>query len=326
MSQHAFSAPRSDAAAGDVPWNSLDPDLLCVVAKHGDAAGLAGLSQTCKAWRNAAASNSAQIWEALLNKRFPRSVDILRALPPSPGFSHLDYYRWQLANEAAEPDRKQAATTCALSDFIFTLELVTLEARTVVASWSGPLEMELTGRTVPGGYPPETSEKIPCHRFRVPLDWTAWEHGLWDATRLYFEEKAARFPQSAHMQVPPILRQLSHLFSSDPIHMRLEIFVSRIAGGRPQTVKIFASDSRYEDFDRAELTGWFYDKELAISRPFEDEYADRPLLDVELLRDETVTGQPYVNFVFSMYHPDADVFPMKEDQILSYLENGAPWQ
>lgn len=121
-------------------WNTLSADLLLVVAKHCDASSVCRLSQACKDWRNAVAANSSQIWKQLLHARFPRSVPLLAALPPRPGFSYAVHYREQLKAETKKPRRKCQGTTCELSDFVFNVELVTTGERRIVDSWTGTLD------------------------------------------------------------------------------------------------------------------------------------------------------------------------------------------
>ena len=85
------SGTRTPARSTYDAWSSLDPDLLVIVAKHCDATSVCRLSQACKDWRNAVASNSEQIWKPLVHARFPRSASLLKALPPRPGFSYAKH-------------------------------------------------------------------------------------------------------------------------------------------------------------------------------------------------------------------------------------------
>ena len=112
-------------------WSSLDPDLLVIAAKHCDGKSVCRLSQACKSWHAGVTAHARPIWQALLYERFPRTIDILRAFPPPPDFSFVEYYRQQLATELGF---KQVSSTRPLSDYLFTLELVTTENRTVVES------------------------------------------------------------------------------------------------------------------------------------------------------------------------------------------------
>ena len=94
------SSTRSPTRSNHHAWNALDPDLLVIVAKNCDATSVCRLSQACKAWRGAVSANSSSIWEPLVSKRFPRSVDILKALPPMPKYSFVEHYREQLKAES----------------------------------------------------------------------------------------------------------------------------------------------------------------------------------------------------------------------------------
>ena len=76
-------------------WSSLDPDLLVIVAKHCDGKSVCRLSQACKSWRDAVASNSEQIWQSLVRTHFRRSASLLEALPPRAGFSYAAHFREQ---------------------------------------------------------------------------------------------------------------------------------------------------------------------------------------------------------------------------------------
>ena len=110
-------------------WSTLDPDLMVIVAKHCDATSVCRLSQACKDWRNAVARQAEQIWEPLVHARFPRTASLLKALPPRAGFSYAAHFREQFKADATDPENKLVETTCQLSDFVFTLELVALSRR-----------------------------------------------------------------------------------------------------------------------------------------------------------------------------------------------------
>lgn len=145
------SGTRTPARSSYDAWSSLDPDLLVIVAKNCDAASVCQLSQACKAWRGAVAANSSIIWEQLVSKRFPRSVDILRALPPMPKYSFAEHYREQLKAENTSTQRPKPLTvTTQLSDFIFTTELIsTSGSRRIVDQWTsnvfhGEMKAKLT--------------------------------------------------------------------------------------------------------------------------------------------------------------------------------------
>ena len=122
-------------------WSSLDPDLLVIVAKHCDGESVCRLSQACKGWRDAVARSSEEIWEPLVRIDFRRSASLLKALPPRAGFSYATHFREQHEAERADPQSRRTETTCQLSDFVFTIELVTTgETRQVLQDWTGTLE------------------------------------------------------------------------------------------------------------------------------------------------------------------------------------------
>ena len=120
-------------------WSSLDPDLLVIVAKHCDATSVCRLSQACKSWRDAVARQAEEIWEPLVRTRFPRMVSLVKAMPPRPGFSFAGHYQAQLNAERMVAGAR-TETACQLSDFYFSVELVTAgETRRVVEEWTGIL-------------------------------------------------------------------------------------------------------------------------------------------------------------------------------------------
>ena len=144
------SGTRTPTRSSYNAWNALSTDLLVIVAKNCDAVSVCRLSQACKAWRDAVARepNSSSIWEPLVSKRFPRSLDILKALPSLPKYSFVEHYREQLKAESSIAEPKPPSVTTQLSDFVFTAELVsTSESRRIVDAWTGVAEGVLSERS-----------------------------------------------------------------------------------------------------------------------------------------------------------------------------------
>ena len=170
------SGTRTPARSTYDAWSSLDPDLLVIVAKNCDATSVCRLSQACKAWRGAVAANSSSIWEQLVSKRFPRSVDILKALPPMPKYSFAEHYREQLKAESSSTEPKALSATTQLSDFIFTAELVSAsEPRRIVDAWTGNVN-GLALRDAEGD-----------GNFVLPIDWSPWSRAFSTANTMQLE-------------------------------------------------------------------------------------------------------------------------------------------
>ena len=309
--------PRSAAPrAAFQGWRTPSADLLCLVAKHCDAKSLGRLSQACKSWRAGVTAHARPIWQALLYERFPRTIDILRAFPPPPDFSFVEYYRQQLATEATDPGFKQMDATRQLRDYHFTLELVTTENRTVVESWSGTPEMEILDNA------------FNAHRFRIPLDWSAWEHGLWATCRE--ETQGQDRPQHRELE-RKLLEEFEFPGAPDLVHMQLELFVSCNINGKPRTLKIFQSCKGYDDCcfedstvpaDQWRLTGFFYNRRLlAASFMASDDLLDCPELGHELIEEN---GKRCVDLMFSSI-AGGSVDLMDENRLLAYLEHGIDW-
>ena len=313
--------PRSAAPrAAFQGWSTPSADLLCLVAKHCDAKSLGRLSQACKSWRAGVTAHARPIWQALLYERFPRTIDILRAFPPPSDFSFVEYYRQQLATEASKPGFKQVSSTRPLTDYLFTLELVTTENRTVVESWSGLPEMEILGNGDP---------RANAHRFRVPLDWSAWKHGLLATCR---EENQWGQDRPEYQAMERVLEEFEFPGAPDVVHMQLELFVSCNINGKPRTVKVFQSlkgfdGCEFEDHsvpaDQRRLTGYFYDRALrAGSFMASDDCLDRPELQHELIEEN---GKRCVDLMFCLYYAEGGTYPMDENRLLAYLEHGIDW-
>ena len=304
-------------------WSTPSADLLCLIAKHCDAKSLGRLSQACKSWRDGVTAHARPIWQALLYERFPRTIDILRAFPPPADFSFVEYYRQQLATEATEPGFKQVGSTRQLTDYHFTVELVTTENRIVVDSWSGIPEMEILDN--PNG----SSTMYP--RFTVPLDWSAWEHGLWATCRQETRNWGQDRPQNRELR-RKLLEEFEFPGAPDVVHMQLELFVSCNINGKPRTVKIFQSRKGFDDCwfedstvpeDQWRLTGFFYDRRLlAASFMASDACSDSPELRHELIEEN---GKRCVDFTFCLYYQQGGDDTMDEIQLLAYLEHGIDW-
>ena len=311
--------PRSAAPrAAFQGWSTPSADLLCLVAKHCDAKSLGRLSQACKSWRDGVKAHARPIWQALLYERFPRTIDILRAFPPPPDFSFVEYYKQQLATEATEPGYTQVGSTRPLSDYYFTLELVTTRNRTVIESWSG----------IPVDYLFSADNGYRC--VRVPLDWRAWEHGLWATCR---EENHWGQDRPEYQAMERMLEEFEFPGAPDLVHMQLELFVSCNISGKPRTVKIFQSRKGYdgcafEDFsvpaDQRRLTGYFYGRALRYASFMADDHgsADGPELQHALIEEN---GKRCVDLMFDLCYPQTGSVPMDEKQLRAYLEHGIDW-
>ena len=57
-----------------------------------------------------------------------------------------------------------------------------------------------------------------------------------------------------------------------------------------------------------------------MMRPFEDDHADIPMLQLWV-------GRPYraIDLQFEMFHPDMDFDELRPEDLLSYLEHGMDW-
>ena len=185
-------------------WSTLDPDLLVIVAKHCDATSVCRLSQACKSWRDAVAS-SEQIWQSLVRTHFRRSASLLEALPPRAGFSYAKHYREQFnANMPLHYQHTVRKTTGELSEFVFTIELVTAgETRHVVDEWTRTLE-------------------APAARLDLPMDLREW--------RKTWKYEKTRTSASIHVDGATL--------------MRLEVFVSRAVSGEIRTRKLYVSSTK----------------------------------------------------------------------------------
>lgn len=285
------SGTRTPAHSSYDAWSSLDPDLLVVVAKNCDATSVCRLLQACKAWRDAVATNSSSIWEPLVSKRFPRSVDILKALPPLPKHSFAEHYREQLKAESSNMEHpKPLIVTTQLSDFIFTAELVSASgSRRIVDQWTG--NVSGLARHEPGG------------NFVLPIDWRPW-HKTWD------------YPNPCW---PP---------ASDN-DMRLELFVSRALNGRVRTRMLYASKTFPEDvFDG---TYYFYSthwqppvKSLYLTDDFRGDDTLKPVVHLELFEHDP--DEPTTVWVEFRLDSDYESTGMTVRQLLEYLEHGVDWE
>ena len=228
-------------------WSSLDPDLLVIVAKHCDATSVCRLSQACTEWRDAVARQAEQIWKPLVRADFRRTASLLKALPPQPDFSYAKHYREQhKAQESKLVGRQRTKTTCHLSDFVFTLELVTGGGtRRVVADWTGTLD-------------------------------TVSHNGSFTCPMSNLRE----WRKTWNMFDPP---KFGMVRGDGTIPMRLEVYVSRALSGEVKTRKIFASDAMYDDEPEDGLY-IFGSESLEMTRPLDDEHADVPMLRLWLDR------------------------------------------
>ena len=292
------SGTRTPARSTYDAWNALDSDLLVIVAKHCDATSVCRLSQACKAWRGAVAANSSSIWEQLVSKRFPRSVDILKALPPMPKYSFAEHYREQLNAENSSTEHlKRLTVTTQLSDFIFTAELVSASgSRRIVDQWTGNVSGLARHEGVhPGG------------NFVLPIDWRPWST-TWSWPYVFVD--------------PP----------TGDNTLRLELFVSRAFKGRIMTRKLYASRTHPDDGDRDgdDVFYFFYESQ---SRPpvtagylteyFRDSHDVEPVLHLDLLHPADKPPAVWVQF---RVDSDYESTGMTVRQLLEYLEHGVDWE
>jgi|MDTA01.2.fsa_nt_gb hypothetical protein len=268
-------------------WNTLSADLLLVVAKHCDASSVCRLSQACKDWRNAVAANSSQIWKQLLHVRFPRTVPLLAALPPRPGFSYVVHYREQLKAETKKPRRKCQSTTCELSDFVFNVELVTAGRRRIVDSWTGTLD----------------SLAFEHDHFVCPIDAGPW-YNSWGMPRgggpgpMRLEVFVSR---ALHGQIKTRKLYVSCNEPNEPIGDGIDAFESvSLPMTRPRAVR----DDR--------------------GSHFQDDHEVETHL--RLVLDRTRSPYSAIDLEFLLYCPASgeDEY-MSKEQVLSYLEHDISW-
>ena len=273
------SGPTFSSIAG------LSHDLLRAIASCGKAPCALKMEMVCQAWRGVL--DDQTLWEELIRDRFPpRALAILRAFPRPPN-CYKAFYREQLRLEEPLKPQPKLKPSCALTDFIFTVELVqsimatseTTANKRILQTWTGPL-----------------SEGTEEHRFTVPLNWREWDNA-WG----YLGHR------EAGDSAPP------------PIH--LEVIVSRVMQGQLRSKHIHESDDNPDEEDEHDIIICATSLRQERGTLWEDEESSTPDLGVRMKPGSFEQLELY----FERYSPTDGEEPMSRDQLLCYLDHDLCW-
>ena len=266
-------------------WNELDLDLLVAIASACETVpALGAFTQTCREWRIAVVSaNTNILWGPTLSAQYPRALEIERVLSLPEGYKTCYKQAFEVQQAvASEPVYNRATpSTCVLSDFTFTCELVKEgaadgERPSVATSWTGKLDGSSKAIALPG----EGAS------FTVPLDWARWKRS-WISTHLS--------------------------------KMRLCVSISRIVDGERRSLLCFRSDTMPDD--EVDLNVWELEGPLLHPRVFAAEepfHLPRMVLVLDANDgDENAYRPNYrsMEFHFELLYVQSHIGPMRGDEV-----------